>query len=635
MKDTRSQDDFWDLEKLLPQKRPAPFVREREEISLRDMTRKGENSDKAKETHLSFATQTEKSLEKAPLAPTVEKIGEDPCENAPNVEQDRREHTERIDAVGVSSRNSGIYETTVGRTEDKSKKTVLSVGERYSSGELGTSVTYTPKKNPFLLSVTVTRKKSIYSFYEHFTKDARRYFAVEGEADAPYVPFFSYIPQYSQLSEEQKRFYFSFRRAMREGRVVKTDFSYFMLLVYEILNLPELVPPEKGISFLCTLWTGYRRDFPQMDKYLAVWIPDYCLLHGLPAPTEALSEILPEVLRAADFKEFYLGNAAELSPAGIDALVALASDYRYRYSRYATEENRALFDRAMYGALHPVLCRLLSEEGLGILAGERTREGEAFTGSLCAHNLRARLSVKYHPFAETPRFRTVLSQAVKYIENKLRAHLAIKSRLSVTGLPPEYKLIVNRYFDTWEEPEKKPRESDAEKAYLALYEAESHGFSAEESAAIEAASWETTRRLVEEETFSSDEGDEALPDVAWTAGAFSTESLMLFEEAPPAPPAEARTRDELPTPSGIALRYGLSMTAYRYLVAVFQRDMAEALRILQRSHTAASLLFEEINGAFYIHFGDIILEGDASAPTVIEDYREDVAAFIENDGVMP
>ena len=96
--------------------------------------------------------------------------------------------------------------------------------------------TYLPTDNPLIRRVTVTARETGYSFYAQFRRHAEAYFSRRGE-EAPYVPFFSYIPQYSQLTEEQLRYYFYFRDAIRRGETPRIDYSYFWLYIYEILNL--------------------------------------------------------------------------------------------------------------------------------------------------------------------------------------------------------------------------------------------------------------------------------------------------------------------------------------------------------------------------------------------------------------
>lgn len=465
---------------------------------------------------------------------------------------------------------------------------------------------YTPADNPLILAVEVKNKSSSYSFYGQFRAHGARLLSMHGTPDTPYVSYFSYIPQYAQLNDAQRAYYLYFRDAVSRREKVRTDFSYLLLLIYEILNLPDLIPPRDGIETLVYLFITYREDFPKIDKYLATWIPDYCLLHRLPAPTAALRPILPYVLAAADFKEFYLGNVTTLSDEGLSSFLALASDYHWRYSRYAVGEAEEIFRTAMRGALFPLLREILTEESIGRTAEERVRAGDAFSGSLTAHNIRCALRVVYRPFDHTPRLRRILTQAVKYTENKIRARLGIRSRLSVDALHIDYKTRIDAYFASLPTYEKKKTEAPRPN-YEYLYDAESETLSLSEAAAIESASWDTTRILV---------GDDG---------------VFTEEEAP----RDNKYNPEATVPNAVGKaavdkdRYGLSDAAFAFLAACASGDCAALSRVAPHAPDRDALA-EAVNAAFAENFGDIILLPDDNGQySLIEDYESEIREWIE------
>lgn len=485
---------------------------------------------------------------------------------------------------------------------------------RSGSDAVKSSFTYTPADNPFLLSVTVERKAADHSFYSHFCHIGQRLLREEGATDTPYVPYFSYIPQYSQLSAEQRAYYFTFRSAVWRREKVRTDFSYLMLLVYEILNLPDDIPPDRGIDTLVYLYTTYRSDYPNLDKYLALWIPDYCLMHALPSPTASLRAILPYVLKAADFKEFYLGCASALTEEGMYEILSLASDYHWQYSRYATEENLPLFRAAMTAALFPVMHRLLAEENLGQAAGESLRRGDVFSGSLSAHNIRCTLTVIYRPFAHTPKFRRILTQAVKYTENKIRAALSVRARLSIADLPNDYRLMIDRAFS--EKIRRKETASPPPRpAYETLYDAVGTALSPEAAAEIETASWSTTKILVPEETDAASSSVPLSPMPGLPDNA-KEEPITAASSSSP----QDMTSDGSPV---------LSAAELAFLRAVFMRNDALSESIAHTALTTTDTLAENINNAFADFFGDIIMEPSDGGYRIIEDYESEIKTWIE------
>ena len=62
--------------------------------------------------------------------------------------------------------------------------------------------TYHTADNLFLQDVTLETCSETYNLYHRFMDDARRYFDERG-AETPYVRYFSYMPQYTQLTAQQ------------------------------------------------------------------------------------------------------------------------------------------------------------------------------------------------------------------------------------------------------------------------------------------------------------------------------------------------------------------------------------------------------------------------------------------------
>ena len=105
---------------------------------------------------------------------------------------------------------------------------------------------YSPEKNALIKKVKIKHRLDRFDFYDNFRKAATLFFDFKGKK-SDFVRFYSYMPQYSQLNEQQKAYYFFWRSEVREGRFPKTDYSYLYLYAFEIFNLPELVPPRQGI----------------------------------------------------------------------------------------------------------------------------------------------------------------------------------------------------------------------------------------------------------------------------------------------------------------------------------------------------------------------------------------------------
>ena len=454
-------------------------------------------------------------------------------------------------------------------------------------------LTYRPEGNPLLVGVTVRRAPRGYSFFEQFRKDAHRYFDEQG-AFAEYTPFFSFTPQYSQLSPAQRAYYFYLRSEIRNGRYPRADKGYFFLLVYEIIHLCDLIPPEEGAAMLARIWGAYRDSVSGLDRYMVTWLADYCLYHAIPCPRNLTSDCLFAVSQG-DEVEFYFGNAAEATEDGILRFLALSSDYRFEASRALTEETRPLFIKHITGGMARVL-PVLFEDGL-LGRGDRTEtfRRRAFSGSLCSHNLRADLVVEYISLKRSEDLRHTVGLSVKYIENCLRAALGVRARLSVTGLSDRVRGVLDRYFAEMHSALSPKRPQVPAPAYERLYDAPEVGIDRNSAGNIEAASWALTRRLVPED------------------------EIELFDPIPEPTPIAPALPVSADTGEGSALWP---------LVEAFLSGGTAPEAAAQAMGMPLPLAVERVNEEFLTLIGDVLLLPSDQGFTLIEDYREDAEEWL-------
>ena len=441
--------------------------------------------------------------------------------------------------------------------------------------------------SPLIYRVTIFPWPQRYNFYQRFCYDAERFFAVRGVPAEP-VPYFSYMPQYAQLDHAQLSFYFWFREQARGGVYPDdVDFPYILLYIYEIINLPGKLAPEEGARQLAGVWLAYRARYRELDKYLTEWMCDYCLVHALPLP-ETLLPLVGTALRLASFKEFYIasiptdGDASPLPPA---ALIAAASDYSYRASRYYAG-NEALFDELVPAALAAALGSIGVDPARDLMRQAKT-ERDAYCGSLCAQTVKRRIVLDYYSFARSYALRSDVTAAVKLAENGVRRMLRVKSRLTVPGGSDAVRAAVTAFFAGRTGAARAARAADAEPEYERFYDAPEETLDVSRSHGIEAASWANTELLAPE---AADE--ETAP-----AAANPTENPAVTAPGP---------AGALPAPLAEALR----RLFHGERGAVSDTDAAAI------NEYAADVL------------GDVVLEQDGGAWTLIEDYREDVASWI-------
>lgn len=367
---------------------------------------------------------------------------------------------------------------------------------------------YVPQ-HPFLRSVSISRWPQRYRFFDRFLNDAKRFWNREAPP-CPYEAFYAYMPQYHMMSAAQAQYYFYWRACVRRGEYLQTDYSYLFLYCYEIINLPQLIKPAQGLAALCALWLAYRERFTRLDRYLGEWVTDYCLIHRLDAPLDVLGGIVQQLLSKVSLKEFYILPGA--TPAGwfTPSLCDALSNYDWRQSKYCTREARPLFIQHLYGAVQAFLTVLMQEKedisaALGLQSIVQNRD--AFSGALCSYEAKRQIRVELVSLSRSYEMRCMMSDAYKFAENGIRAHLGIRARLSTPALSEAAKEAMRRYFDEHlpsaakraREEKKRQAQAETEPRYAALYETEKTPLSAANARRIERDSWKTTVLLIGEE----------------------------------------------------------------------------------------------------------------------------------------
>jgi hypothetical protein len=475
--------------------------------------------------------------------------------------------------------------------------------------------------------------KSNYRYYEGFVSDAERLFAVQG-AECPRVPFFSYVPQYSQMSRAQLEWYLWWRGNLRRGVLLDTDYSYVLLYVYELINLSDRIDPTKVRDMLCRVWIHYRDTFHQLDSYLPEWICDCCLLHGLTPPQLDTPAQLTAAMSHCTLKEFYV--PARGADGNLRALLAFCSNYDYRKSKFCVGEHVALFDRSVLGVLREITERTGSDGKLfaTVRMDDSKLQRDAYTGALCSYRIKRRIEVEYCSFSRSHELRYLITDVVKYTENKLRAALGIRSRLGIYALPTSIRELIDAYLDPLLPKRTRTSERGVEESaeYEKLYDLPRKAFSLHDAAEIERTSWDTTERLIEafeeeggavsdaivseqtpEGTRASQE-DGSSSDSDGLAPTVSPHDAFSVGEPTVAPLIDAASED--PT----ALREAFS--SYRTLLcAVRDADFAAQSRVAAGSGKPLEVIVDEINELAADLTGDILLEESDCGFAVIEDYR--------------
>ncbi len=575
-------DDFWDIDEMLPRKKVgAVFSNDTETVEI----------------HVN--SQSERKGTPIPKSDGwQERLNEmrrsAPASSIPASPSDRLERAKAA-LKTAEAKHLSYAAAAYGDKEEKMNEPI----EVTPSDE--PLFSYSPKRNPLLENVTVRLWPAKYSFYEQFRNNAVRYFDREGK-ECPREPFFSFTPQYVQMTHKQLEFYFYFRSKIRRGEAIKADYSYILLLIYEIINVPDLLPPENGVDMLVFIWDSYRKEFPKLDRHLSEWVCDYCLIHKLDGRYIPPS-LTSEAVRSCTLKEFYVGlDAVEGSPYA-SALFSYASLYNYRNSKFITDENRTLFDTHIKAAFIHAFTKAENEQ-LTIFApiGNRAMiplkvTRDAFVGALCAYNVKRRIEVSYLSVSRSAELRYAVTDAIKFAENNVRAMLGIRSRFHTPNLALPLRHAIEEYFAPYKKELKKEQEKEARlPEYDVLYEPISHEFSLSDAKDIEERSWVTTELLTE-----------------------GVEEYELEEEVTSAPVIVAPKEESGDGDGEIA-------KALMYLI---NNDKQGFASLSQDMGILPDALCEAINDRLYDTLGDIAVEQSDDGYSIVVDYMEEISQWLK------
>ncbi len=469
------------------------------------------------------------------------------------------------------------------------------------------SVVYHPE-NSLIKSITVRRLNDTYDFYDGFRKAAILYFDCPG-SPCEFAQFFSYMPQYSQLTKPQKDYYLYWRSEMRKENFIKTDYSYIYLYVYEIINLPDLVPPTVGIKLLCRLWKEYRKALPRIDLYFSIWVQDYCMVHNLPYPTELTRDFIFDIIRISTMQEFYFTDIMSQGKGGVWALIAYLSEYDWtkgvssvlrQVNGEEEKKKHEIYMNLMEGAFRVLLPDIWQSCLVERKSAEVTKiTRNAFQNTLCTHSVKCKLDIEYYTLSNV---RIDVTGVVRYIENKIRAVFGVKSRLAIRSIPEKYKELIDCYFaDMLIKTEAENKKKNAP-AYERLYDAPKEKLSLEGADEIERVSWDITVRLC----------DNDIED-----GTASAENVLLPESSIPSDPT-VNTAEKV---AGNENNYGLSEFDIGYIGHLL--DGTEIGINMMDEQSAV----ERINEAFADGFGDVIIEETDDGFKLIEDYEGDITEW--------
>lgn len=451
-----------------------------------------------------------------------------------------------------------------------------------------------------------------YNYYDAFDRLAHKYYTFSPVSTPDNVQFFSYVPHYSHMSRHQFDWYIYWRSRVRGGEYMMTGYSYILLYIYELLALSDVIPADEIQRQLCGIWINYRGEYPQLDRFMSDYICDLSLIHRLPPPILP-NEVFESLMRNCTLKEYYIPCYGKDYSLYADVVAKYCSSYDYKKSKFYKDDNIAVYDKHIVGALEYVMSRY-SESGrifsvIGLTDSHLTKD--AFVGAVCTSKVKKRIEVDFCSFSRTNDLRYTVGSITKHCENRIRAYLGIKSRFGAVGLHPGIRACIDEYFDAnLKGTGKAPPKEEVIPEYERRYDVPKEPFSIEKAKSIEESSWETTGMLIEAFGDGTENTEAADTEDAWLS-----ESGDTFETA-----SETQRMFE-----------GISIEALRFLKICLESDgdTLEEKNYASRTGKLCDMLAEEVNNYALERIEDILLEDNGSGGySVIDDYVEEAREII-------
>lgn len=451
--------------------------------------------------------------------------------------------------------------------------------------------------NSLVKEVSVYNWGTKYTYGNLFCRQALYYRTIP-PVECKHEHFFSYLPQFSQMTQNQLRWYIWWRDRVNNGIYLDTDCTYILLYIFELINLSDKTNAEKSLNTMIDLWKNYREMYPQLDEKLSEWVCDFSLIHriNINFPDSRISKkmiwkaSIPEI-----FYNFDFSNTELLSKF----LLSYCNSYNYRKSKFYNENTKSVFEKHIPIALAVVIKSTRLDEAMFSI-NKKFAIRPSYIGAFCDYGAKKKIEVSYVALSVAGEFKQSISNIIKYAENLIRAHFGCRSRLGVKDISESVKKILENYFINVLKGEL--IRSDIPE-YEKLYESKTEALSPELANKIEASSWDITEKLVEafEEDASATEHETVtslhIPDEKISTEVFDDED-------------EASSAFYNKIFDYMELFELIRLEQYRD-----QKKYAQDYRII------LDAVADEINAVAADVFGDIILEEDNGGYKIIDEYK--------------
>ena len=444
--------------------------------------------------------------------------------------------------------------------------------------------------------------------------------------ECPHVSFYSYAPRYSQMTKAQLAYYLWWRENARHSNYIKTDISYIKLYVTELVTSLDGEDVTDALYKLCQM-SKLCFDNPVGKIYMGRVISDFCLLHGLSCPIPLLEGVFPSLIAEHICDEFFLALNEQTRHSYSHLALSYISVYNYKKSKFY-EQYKDSFDKYIPNAISHIFktdssYSKITSLASGIFSTSLT-DRKLFDGrpEFCAQG--ARLLVSYYPVSCIT---SIVTNAVRYAENKLRECMNIRTRLAISELDGDVSKVIDSYFESVASDFVKPKQKEAQfrvtkkvkaEEYDKLYDLPKAPLSLERAAEIEKSSWATTYKLTE--AFEDNCAHINESDIAPILQASITDTQKNTAEKPKETNKELKVSD---TKQDDTKQDGNPFGSLYPFILICKSGYTKNQKTFAKDNNmTVDEVADRINEIAVDIYGDIILENIGDGYEIIQDYAD-------------
>ena len=450
--------------------------------------------------------------------------------------------------------------------------------------------------------------------YSGFCESARALAHRSPSGQSAPQKYFSYAPCFSELTPAQLDTYLCFRADAMRGVKRRTDYSYFLLFVYELINLCDSGDAQRTLDLLIWLWKNFRKDFAVIDRLFCDWIFDLCLEFSLPLPFSALEGVLPLIpfrqnppLYGCFIFDHLLRTGGSPDAGMTDFLLRCLCDYNFR--RVGFYLSRPDYAAAIDGFVSELFSRGLLTSAdrrraflsLPVPTPVKVRR-PMYSGAVVDPLRKKRVELEFCPLTGDPNVKDRFTSLIKYADNKVRRLFGAKAKFSSVNVSPLHSEFIDEVFETFFSRQR-PETFVVQPAAPRKLEVD-----LERARGIEESSWDSTRVL--------------------TAGIENEGELV--EIGPAARVFETSVTEEPPAYEGGVTEFCASLDdgEQGFLLRLLYADPAEARRYAAGCGQFFESFVGRLNRKAREFAGDVVLRPDGR---VLPDYRGDLEFLLPRD----